>query len=524
MKQDRTIIATAIPRITDDFHSLGDVGWYGSAYLLTCCSLQLLMGRVYTFFNPKKIFLSSFVVFEIGSAICGSAPNSIVFILGRAIAGSGSSGLLPGVIIISMNLFPLHKRPIIQGMMGAVFGIASIAGPLLGGALTTKVSWRWCFYINLPIGGVVMVIIVFILRMPKATQSDTPWKTQLEQLDPIGTVALICGVVCLLLALQWGGSIYPWNNGRIIALLVLFALLTMAFIAIQLWKQEIATAPPRIVENRSIIAGMWSQFTIGASMMIMVYYLPIWFQAIKDVSAERSGIDTLPSILAIVVSSISTGFLVSRIGYYTPFLISSSLFMSIGAGLATTLTPITGHPKWIGYQVIFGYGLGLGMQQASLAAQTVLSRKDAPTGIALTMFSQQLGGAVFVSIAQNVFANELVNGLRTVAGIEAARVVATGATELRDTIGATDIQGVLLAYNGALVKVFRSALAMSCLSSVGSLAMEWKNIKAKKAVEAGEAENNHAQSAKEKQQQEEEKEEAGKGGDIVREDEEKGLT
>lgn len=470
--------------------------------MLTGCSFQLIMGRVYTFYSPKKVFLSSIAVFEIGSAICGAAPSSIAFIIGRAIAGTGSSGIFSGAIIIIMNLVPLHKRPLLQGMIGAIFGIASVVGPLLGGVFTSKVSWRWCFYINLPIGGLAMVVLFLILKIPGATKANTPWRQQVKQLDPIGTIFLISGIVCLLLALQWGGSTYSWNDGRIIALLVLFILAVSAFIVVQIMWPETSTVPPRIVKERSILAGMWSQFSVGASMMTMVYYLPLWFQAIKDVSAYHSGIDILPLLLSLVVSSITAGALVQRIGYYTPFMIANSCILSIGAGLITTFTPDTGHGKWIGYQVVYGFGLGLGMQQASLAAQAVLPRKDAATGISLIMFCQQLGGAVFVSVGQNVFDNELVKGLSNVAGIQPAAVVATGATELRKTVDPANLAGVLSAYNGALVKVFEAALAMACLSIIGALSMEWKSIKKVKkqggpgAAEKGEIGNGDMESEK----------------------------
>lgn len=449
------------------------------------------MGRVYTFYNPKWVFLYAIGLFEVGSAICGAAPNSAAFIIGRAVAGTGSSGIFSGAIIIIMNLVPLHKRPILQGMVGAIFGISSVVGPLLGGVFTTKVSWRWCFYINLPIGGAVITILALVLHLPKAKKAGTPWRQQVLQLDPVGTIFFVSGIVCLLLALQWGGSTYSWDDGRIIALLVLFVVCITVFIGVQIWKKETATVPPRIVTQRSIAAAMWSQFCVGSAMMTLVYYVPIWFQAIKDVSAIRSGIDTLPLLLSLVVSSISAGFLVSKVGYYTPFMIANSIIMSIGAGLITTWTPDTLHPKWIGYQFVFGFGLGMGMQQASLAAQAVLSRKDAPIGIALVMFCQQLGGAVFVSVGQSVFTNQLVKGLKNVAGISPDVVVNTGATDLRHVVDPSNLHGVLVAYNGALTKTFTVVVAMSCFSIIGALCIEWKSIKPRKKqadeVEKGEA-------------------------------------
>ena len=403
--------------------------------MLTSCSFQLLFGRIYTFYSPKWVFISAIVVFEVGSTLCGAAPSSVVFIVGRAIAGLGSSAIFSGAIVIVMNLVPLHRRPIFTGFLGATFGIASVIGPLLGGALTQRSTWRWCFYLNLPVGGVAILTLVPTLKLPAAMKANTPLRRQIDQLDPLGTLCFLPGVVCLLLALQWGGTTYAWKDGRIIALLVLFGVLMIAFITIQIWRQEMATVPPRIVRNRSIAAGIWFSLCIGGSSMLMVYYLPVWFQAVRGVGAIESGIMVLPLILALTVGSILAGGLVTRFGYYVPFLLASSVIMSIALGLITTFQRDTGHATWIGYQVLYGFGIGLGMQQSGLAAQAVLAEQDVPVGASLMFFSQSLGGAVFVSIGQVVFANRLVSGLEHVSGFDPVRVVNTGATDLRNAFG-----------------------------------------------------------------------------------------
>jgi MFS family permease len=205
---DRTIVATAIPVITNHFNSLDDVGWYASAYLLTMSSFQMAMGRVYTFFDIKLVFLLCIGLFELGSIVCGVAQNSTTLIVGRAIAGMGATGLFSGAVIIVVHVLPLAKRPAYMGAFGSIFGIASVAGPLLGGAFTSNVSWRWCFFINLPIGGLAMVIIFIILKLPERKIEQLSWKEKLLRLDPLGNLFFIPSIVCLLLALQWGGTTY----------------------------------------------------------------------------------------------------------------------------------------------------------------------------------------------------------------------------------------------------------------------------------------------------------------------------
>ncbi|KAH8652595.1 major facilitator superfamily domain-containing protein [Tricladium varicosporioides] len=476
---DNTIIATAIPRITDQFHSLNDVGWYGSSYLLTTCSTQLLFGKLYTHFNIKIVYLTAIGLFELGSLVCGAAPSSNALIIGRAIAGIGSAGVFNGGIVIISRTVPLVRRPIFVGIIGAMYGIASVVGPLMGGAFTSHLSWRWCFYINLPIGGITVLGIIFFLKPPeKADQRSLGYRVRLRKLDPIGTVVFIPGIVCLLIALQWGGTKYPWSDARVVALLVIFAVLITVFVMLQVYNKENATVPTHIISQRSMAFGSWYTFSLSSSFFIGLYYLPIWFQAIKGASAIHSGIMNLPLLLGVVAMALISGVLITLIGYYTPFMIMSTVVASLGMGLLSTLQPDSPSSKWIGFQALFGLGIGAGLMQMVLIAQTVLATDDIPTGTAALIFFQTLGGAVMLSVAQNVFQNRLLANLREVfPGLDSLVVLGNGATNLQDLVPPVYLQQVLEAFNKAIMQTFYVGVAIVSLSIFGSMGIEWKSIK-----------------------------------------------
>ncbi|KAJ6519344.1 major facilitator superfamily domain-containing protein [Mycena sanguinolenta] len=464
---DNTIIATAIPKITSQFQSLDDVGWYGSSYLLATASTQLLFGKFYTFLPVKAVFLTAISVFELGSLICGVAPNSKALIVGRAIAGLGSAGIFTGALIIIAHSVPLVKRPVYTGLMGAMFGIASVAGPLMGGAFTDKVSWRWCFYINLPIGAVTIFVITFFFKMPsradhKAPES-LPWRQRLDRFDPLGTLIFIPAIVCLLLALQWGGSKYPWDSGRVIALFVIFGVFGAAFVAIQ-----------RSMETRQRHGPAKDSLAAHCMGKRMV------FAAIKGTSAVKSGIDNLPLILPMVIAMILSGGLITQFGYYTPFILVSTVVATVGAGLISTFKTDTGHPHWMGYQALYGLGLGIGMQTPLIAVQTVLDLKDVPVGTAINVFLQSLGGSLFISVAQSVFQNKLISELvERVPEVSPDVIFTAGATNLKNAVDPQYLSAVLEVYNDALVVAFRVATAMAGISILGALAVEWKSVKGK---------------------------------------------
>jgi len=289
----------------------------------------------------------------------------------------------------------------------------------------------------------------------------------------------------LILALQWGGTKYAWNSARIIALLVICAVLCFAFMAIQVWKKENATVPPRIIKQRSIAAALWFGFFSAAGMMVLMYYLPIWFQAIKGVSATKSGLMLLPLILPTVIGALVTGVIISKVGYYTPFFFLASILSPVAAGLLSTFTPTTGHAKWIGYQFFFGISLGVGMQQPLNVVQTILSRSDIATGSAVIMFTRFLGSAIFVPVAQNVFLNGLVSKLTNLPDIHVEAITGGGATELRKLASGRDLEVLISDYNGALVHVFYLVTATSAVTIFGSVFVEWRSLKDAAKQQAG---------------------------------------
>ena len=325
------------------------------------------------------------------------------------------------------------------------------------------------------------MITLFFKSPARKAQENIGFSKRLEQFDPYGTIIFVPAIVCLLLALQWGGSKYAWSDGKIIALFVIFGILILVFVGIQYWKGDNATVPFRIVTQRSMASASFFAICLGGSFFLLIYYLPIWFQAITHVSATESGIRALPMVLGVVIFSVLAGAAITKLGYYSPFMIVSAVLTSIGAGLLTTFTVHTSNSKWIGYQIIYGAGIGFGMQQPLIAAQTVLALKDVPVGTAVIMFTQTLGGALFVSVGNNVFTNKLISGLAKAAPtVDPKIVTSVGATSLQKYIPHGLLPGVLVAYNDALTKTFQISLVLSCMSLIGAAIIEWKSVKGKK--------------------------------------------
>lgn len=473
-----------MPKITDEFHAIDDIGWYTAAYLLTTSTFQLVHGKLYTFFSTKVVFIIVLCIFEVGSIICAAAPNSTTLIVGRAIAGLGAGGMFPGATLILVYSAPLERRPALLGIVTGMSAVASLAGPFIGGVFADRVTWRWCFIINIPLGVVAVIVVFFFVKTPVDASYRT-WSIakKFSEVKLPEMLVVAASLVCLILALQWGGSIYPWSDGRVIALLVVFAVLLALFIASQVYFSNSRAVPDSILRERSIWSAAVFAICMAGAMFISVTYLPIYFQAIKGSSALSSGINVMPLILGFLIMTTLSGVITNITGYCNISLIICPILSSIGAGLITTFAVDTPSREWIGYQALLGFGVGFGLQQPLIVAQSVLREQDVPFGIALMTLSQMLGGAVFVAVAQNVFQNDLVNGIvAAIPGFDSSQLLNEGATSFSTLFTPEQIKLVLPIYNNVINAVFRIVAGLCAASIIGALGTEWRSTKKKAAT------------------------------------------
>ena len=322
--------------------------------------------------------------------------------------------------------------------------------------------------------------MLFFLHLESPAREPLSILSQLKRLDPVGLLFFVPSMVCLILALQWGGTTDPWSAPKIIGLLVTFAVTFLAFLVVEVLMPDTAMAPTRVVLNRTVGSCMLFVMFIYAAMIVVVYYLAIWFQAAQGLSAKEAGIRTIPLVLSLVVLGILSAKVTERIGYYVPALLLSPLLCAVGCGLLSTLTPSAGKGHWIGYQVIFGFGIGCGFQNSNLGPQTVLPRADVPLGMAMMFFMQQLGGAIFLSVGQSIFSSQLLKGLSGITDLDTAAIINNGATALRTIVPSNEVDLVVNAYGHALTRTFILTAALSACMIFCALAVEWKSIKTEK--------------------------------------------
>ncbi|KAL0932883.1 efflux pump antibiotic resistance [Colletotrichum truncatum] len=403
---DVTIIATALPAIASNFKSASSYQWVGSAYVLGSTATTPSWGSISNIWGRKSILLLAVVVFFAGSLICALGDNVAVFLAGRAIQGIGGSGLLTLVNITISDLFSLRDRGLYFGLTSVVWALAAGIGPVLGGVFTQKLSWRWCFWINLPISAVVIVFLV--LTAPRDNPGTPVW-AGLKAVDWSGSLLIVSGTLMLLMGLSFGGVSFSWSSATVINLIV-FGIFAGFLFGLNEWKMvKYPVMPLRLFHNRSAIACFTVCFCHGYILMGVAYYLPLYFQAVLGAGPLLSGVYLLPFILSNTGLAAGTGVFVQRTGKYIPAVYLGLVLMTLGTGLLINLDVETNWPKIVIYQLLVGAGVGLNFEGPLLALQASLDARDVATATATMGFTRMLASAISAIIGGVVFQNQMIS-------------------------------------------------------------------------------------------------------------------
>ncbi|KAI1746639.1 MFS gliotoxin efflux transporter glia [Xylaria castorea] len=468
---DVSIISTAIPKITSEFNSEADVGWYGSAFFLTLASFQSIWGKAYKFYSLRLVFIAAIAVFEIGSLVAALSRNSKTLIVGRALQGAGGSGITGGCYTIAAFVVPPQRVNIIIGLLGSVFSISSVVGPLLGGAFTQRLTWHWCFWINLPVGGAALFCLLFF-RPPARSRSNIKmgFTKALINFDLIGLAIVIISLVVFFLVLQWGGISKAWSSGTVIGLLVLWIVLTIGWIGLEWFQKEKALLPPRILSNHHVAACCLYIFFLSSANFSLIYNIPVYFQAVKGNSPLSSGILTIPTILSTSIASFVSSAFVGKIGLYSPFLLVGAALSTIGAGLIYTWDLDTSIGRIIGYQIIYGVGTGISVQIPLIVVSVVVAAADHAIATATILFFQFSSAAYGVGATGSILNNLLLGALQTYLPNENPQaVLLIGSSALQDHFQGDELQGARESYLHGLHGSWALAIALFGVASLASL-------------------------------------------------------
>ena len=399
---DQTIVGTALPTIVGELGGINHYSWVVTAYLLASTASTPLYGKMADLYGRRPVFLFSIGTFLIGSLLAGLSQNMLQLVITRGIQGLGAGGLMTLAFTIISDVVSPRERGRYQGFFGAVFGLASVAGPLVGGYFAEH-NWRWIFYINVPLAIVAIVVCYHVMRL-------IPFRRREHAIDWLGAAVLVAGVSSLLLALSWGGTQYPWSSGVIIGLFVAGAVLAGVFLL-----QETRVAEPilplRLFRRSTFALANAAGFVLGLVMFGSIIFIPLYLQIVKGASPTDSGLLMLPMMAGIIVTSIFSGRAISRIGRYKWFPVAGATVLLVGMLLFTQLEVHTSLIFAFFYMVVIGVGLGLCMQSLVLAVQNAVEPRDLGAGTSAATFFRSLGGSFGVAILGTVLSTRLASGL-----------------------------------------------------------------------------------------------------------------
>lgn len=475
---DQTIVSTALPRIAQELHGLKEFSWVATAYLLASGISTPIYGKISDQLGRKKVFQFAILLFLTGSILCGLSQNMTQLVIFRAIQGLGAGGLMTLVMTIVGDIVPPRQRGRYMGYLFSVFGVSSVIGPLLGGFLTDSLSWRWVFFVNVPLGALAFYEVTSRLHLPKRKLK--------HKIDFLGAGLLSSAIVCLLLATVWGGTTYPWSSPQIVGLFSATAILTSLFIWCETKAKE-PIMPLRLFKNDIFTVSSLMSLLIGIAMFASILYIPLYQQLVRGYSPTESGLLMLPLVAGILGTSIIIGRLITKLGRYKMFPIIGNVVLGIGIWLFSRLSLTT--PEWqLGlWMFIIGAGLGMFIQVTTLAIQNAVNPKDLGVATSTATFFRSTGSSLGAAIFGTILTNRLAVHLAELLSKDAAANSSVSVSNIQS--GATNLHAlppeishnVLLAFVESFQDMFLIALPFVAAGLIVALFLREKPLRTTQA-------------------------------------------
>ena len=439
---DNMIVSPALPTIVGDLGGLAHLSWVTTAYILASTAATLIWGKLGDIFSRKTVFMVSIGIFLAGSALSGLAQTMTELIAFRALQGIGAGGLMVGVMAVMAVLVPPAQRAKYTGYMMAVMPVSMIAGPLVGGFITDHLSWRWTFYVNIPLGIIALVVVALTMKLP------VPPKGQ-SRVDWLGASLLVVWTTALVLVTSWGGTQYAWGSPTILGLIALAAVGFVVFLKVETRVTD-PILPLGVFRNLNFSLSAALAFVVGFALFGGMVFLPQFQQYVQGASATNSGLLLLPLMAGVLVMSLASGQVISRTGKYRAFPIIGGIVMTVGLGLLATISVDTGKLTTSVYMVVLGLGMGCLMQITSLIGQNSVALKDIGSATGAITFLRTMGGSLGVSLLGSLYTSRLTDSLASSLGSQAGAVVNGGTGTLTPKTLLTMPEPVQVAFKSAV--------------------------------------------------------------------------